>query len=401
MYFDGEQSWPAPGWRLGFGRIDGVFSGPDSYNHYYYIAPDGGVHDLRYNSSDSLYESYDSTFMDFNDSTGVLRMKDGTQITFALEGGTGGYVLPTQVKDRNGNYITINYSGTGQQISSIVDTVGRTVSFAYNTDGTLASISKSGFGGASRSWTFGYTSLTLSYSFASSLTVNAPTSVKVLSSITFPNSTTQTYSYNGYGQLTEVDVKSTSSTVRGKILVAWESAPGGGWTTSPTPASVGNNDGTTTHTWSLSFGSYTTTVTDPNSTATTTTFVNDSGNWDDGLPSQQQIGSTALKTTANTWGADSSSLNPRLTQVLYTLNDTGQESEIQTDYTTYSNPSELREYDYGSGAPGTLIRSTDYDYVTSSNYTNAHILNFALAAIVYNGTSSPGPTPASELSYEL
>jgi YD repeat-containing protein len=398
IYFDGEQSWPAPGWRLGFGRIDGVFSGPDSYNHYYYVAPDGGVHDLRYNGSDSLYESIDSTFMDFNDSTGVLRMKDGTQITFALQGGSGGYVLPTQVKDRNGNYITVNYSGTGQQISSIVDTVGRTVSFSYNTDGTLASISKSGFGGASRSWTFGYTSLTLSYSFASSLTVTAPTSVKVLSSITFPNSTTQTYSYNGYGQLTEVDVKSTSSTVRGKILAAWDSAPGGGWTTSPTPASIGNNDGTTTNTWSLSFGAYTTTVTDPNSTATTTTFVNDSGNWDDGLPSQQQIGSTALKTTANTWGDDSSSLNPRLTQVLITLNDTNQESEIQTDYTTYNNPSEIREYNYGSGGPGTLIRSTDYTYVNSSNYTSTHILNLRATAIVYNGSSSSG-TPASNVSY--
>lgn len=397
MYFDGEQSWPAPGWRLGFGRIDGVFSGADGYNHYYYIAPDENIHDLRYNSSDSLYESTDSSYLDFNDSTGVLRMKDGTQIAFALQGGTGGYVLPTQVKDRNGNYITVNYTGTGQQISSIVDTVGRTVSFSYNTDGTLASISKSGFGNASRTWTFSYTSLTLSYSFASSLTVTAPSSAKVLSSITFPNSTVQTFSYNGYGELTEVDLKSSSSALRGKVLVAWESAPGGGWTTSPTPASVGNNDGTTTNTWSLSFGSYTTTVTDPNSTATTTSFIN-SGSWNDGLPSQQQIGSTAIKTTTNSWGQDSSSLNPRLTQILTTLNDTSQESEIQTDYTTYGNPSELREYDYGSGSPGTLIRSTAYTYVTSSNYASRHILNLRASAIVYSGSSSSG-TPASNISY--
>jgi len=189
MYFNGEQGWPAPGWRLGFGRIDGVYTDSSGVKHYYYIAPDGGIHDLPYNSADSLYESTDSTYLDFNDSTGVLRMSDGTQTTFALQGGTGGYVLPTQVKDRNGNYITINYTGTGQQISSIVDTVGRTVSFSYNSDGTLASISKSGFGNASRTWSFSYASLTLSYSFASSLTVNAPTSVKVLSSITFPNST--------------------------------------------------------------------------------------------------------------------------------------------------------------------------------------------------------------------
>jgi RHS repeat-associated protein len=387
IYFDGEQGWPAPGWRLGFGRIDGVYSGPDSYNHYYYIAPDGGVHDLRYNSSSSLYESIDSTYMDFNDSTGVLRLREGTQITFALQGSSGSYVLPTKLKDRNGNYITINYSGTGQQISSIVDTIGRTTSFSYNGDGTLASISKSGFGNASRTWSFGYSSLTLSYSFASSLTVNAPSSVKVLSSITFPNSTSQTFSYNGYGQLTEADLKSSSSTVRGKFLVSWNSAPGGGWTDSPTPATIGNNDGSTTNSWSLSFGTYTTTVTDPVSVATTTTFIN-SGSWDDGLPSQTQIGSTAIKTTANIWGNDGNSINQRITRVTTTLNDTNQQSKVEGDYTSYGNSSEVREYDYGSGAPGSLLRKTDYTFVTDSNYTSRHVLNLIASAIIYNGSGT-------------
>ncbi len=385
MHFDGEQGWPAPGWRMGFGRMDGKYapSGSD-INEYFYIAPDGAIHDLHYNSSDGLYESTDSSYLDFNDSTGVLRLKDGTQITFARQGGTGGYVLATQVKDPNGNYITVNYSGTGQQISSIVDTVNRTVSFSYNSDGTLASISKSGFGNASRTWSFSYSSLTLSYSFAPSLTVNAPTSVKVLSSITFPNSTSQTFSYNGYGQLTEMDVKSSSSTVRGKILVSWQSAPSGGWTTSPTPATVANNDGSTTNIWSLSFGDHTTTVTDPNGTATTTTFINDSGIWDDGLPNQQQIGSTALRTSANTWGSDSSSLNPRITQVLTTLNDTSQQWKIQTDYTTYGNPSEIREYDFGL----TLVRKTVNTYVTDSNYTSRHILGLRASSIVYDGAGT-------------
>lgn len=35
IYFDGDKGWPAVGWRLGFGRIDGVYSGPDGFNHYY------------------------------------------------------------------------------------------------------------------------------------------------------------------------------------------------------------------------------------------------------------------------------------------------------------------------------------------------------------------------------
>jgi hypothetical protein len=311
IYLNGDQGWPAPGWRLGLGRIDGVYAGGDGYNHYYYTAPDGGIHDLRYNSTDSLYESTDSTYLDFNDSTGVFRQSDGTQITFALIGGTGGFVLPTQVKDRNGNYLTINYSGTGQSISSIVDAVGRTVSFSYNGDGTLATISKTGFGGAARTWTFGYSNITLSYSFASSLTVNGPangSSFKVLSSVTFPNNTKTVFSYNGYAQLTEADLESNNSTLRGKYLIGWQSAPGGGWTDSPTPSQVGTFDGTNTYNWTLAFNTYSTTVTDPTSVARTTTFLQ-TGGWDDGLPSQTQIGSTALKTFANVWGNDGNSIN--------------------------------------------------------------------------------------------
>ncbi len=387
MYFNGDSGWPAPGWRLGFGRVDGVYSGPDGYNHYYYLDPMGSVHDLRYSSGDGLYESTDSTYFDFNDSTGVLRDRNGTQTTFALVGGTGGYVLPTQIKDRNGNYLTINYSGTAQQISSVVDTLGRTTSFSYNGDGTLASISKSGFGGAARTWSLGYSTLTLSYSFASSLTVNGPSSgshVTVLSSITYPNGTKTTFSYNGYAQLTEADLLSSNGSLRAKYLVGWQSAPGGGWAASPTPSQVGNYDGTNTNYWTLSFGTYTTTVTDPTSIPRTTTFQ-ETGGWDDGLPNQTQIGSPVLLTTANTWGNDGNSINPRLTAVTTTLNDTNQQSQVQISYTSYGNPNQVQEYDYGSGAPGSLLRTTATAYLTSSSYASLHILSLPSTVIVYDG----------------
>ncbi|HTT23525.1 MAG TPA: RHS repeat-associated core domain-containing protein [Candidatus Sulfotelmatobacter sp.] len=387
IYLDGDKGWPAPGWRLGLGRIDGVYAGGDGYNHYYFIESDGSVHDLRYNGTDGLYESVDSTYVDFNDSTGVLRRNDGTQITFALIGGTGGYVLPIQVKDRNGNYLTINYSGTGQNISSIVDTVGRTVSFSYNGDGTLATISKTGFGGAARTWTFSYSNITLSYSFASSLTVNGPTSgssFKVLSSITFPNNTKTVFTYNGYAQLTEADLQSNNSTLRAKYLVGWQSAPGGGWTDSPTPSQVGTFDGTNTNYWTLAFNSYSTTATDPTSVPRTTTFLQ-TGGWDDGLPSQLQIGSPAVRTIANVWGNDGSQINQRITSVTTTLNDTGQQSQVQTDYTTYGNVQEVREYDFGLS---TLLRKTHTSYVTDSNYTTRHILSLSATVIVYDGSGT-------------
>lgn len=387
MYFNGDQGWPAIGWRLGFGRIDGVYTGTDGYKHYYLTSGNGSVHDLRYNSSDGLYESIDSTFMDFNDSTGILRFKDGTQVTYSLIGGSGGFVLPTQIKDRNGNFITINYSGTGQSISSIVDTVGRTISFSYNSDGTLASISDYGFGHNSRSWTFGYTNARLSYSFASSLTVNGPSNgsmVKVLSSITFPNNSQVAMSYNGYIQLTEADFLAPgNSDLRAKYLATWQTVPSGGWTDSPVPSQVGDFDGTNTNNWSLAFGTYTTTVTDPTGVPSTTIFLQ-TGGWDDGLPSQVQIGSPVLRTVATNWGNDGNSINQRPTSITTTLNDTGQQSQVQFAYTSYGNASEMREYDYGLS----LARRTDTTFVTSSNYTSRHILDLPSTAIVYDGSGT-------------
>ncbi|HXM98107.1 MAG TPA: RHS repeat-associated core domain-containing protein [Candidatus Dormibacteraeota bacterium] len=387
IYFDGDKGWPSAGWRLGFGRIDGVYAGTDGYNHYYLTLSDGSIHDLRYNGADSLYESIDSTYFDFNDSTGILRQRDGTQFTFALIGGTGGYVLPIQVKDRNGNYITINYSGTGQNISSIVDTVGRTISFTYNGDGTLATISKTGFGGAARTWNFGYSNVTLNYSFSSTLTINAPTNgsaVKMLSSITYPNGTQATFQYNGYAQLIEVDMLSNNSTLRGKYLVGWQTAPSGGWTDSPVPSQVGNFDGSTTNNWILAFNTYSTTVTDPASVPRTTTFLQ-TGGWDDGLPNQTQIGSPVLETFQNAWGNDGNSINQRITSVTTTLNDTSQQFQVQTDYTTYGNIQEVRDYDYGLT---TLLRKTHTTYITGANYTTRHILNLPSTVVVYDGTGT-------------
>jgi RHS repeat-associated protein len=401
IYFDGDVGWPAPGWRLGFGRIDGKYT-YSSVDHYFLVSGDGSVRDLKYNSTSGKYESQDSSYIDFDDSTGILRTKDGTQITYAANNGSGSFVMPTQIKDRNGNYITIAYNTTGQQISSITDTVGRVTSFSYNGNGTLNTVTKSGFGNSSRTWTFGYSDVTITYNFGS-LTVNGPTSgssVKMLTSITYPNNTKHEFSYSTYGQLTEVAWKSSNNTLRGKpLLVTWQSVPQGGWSDSPTPSKVSHNDGSTTTDWTLTFNSYSTTVTDPASVARITSF-RQTGAWDDGLPSQTQIGSTALRTSANTWGHDGNSINPRVTAVTTTLSDATPNliSKVEYDYTTYGNVSEVREYDYGSGAAGAQKRKTITTYETGTNYTSRRILSMPLTTIVYDGV--PTAKSRTEFAYD-
>jgi YD repeat-containing protein len=45
----------------------------------------------------------------------------------------------TQIKDRNGNYVTVNYDWLGH-ITTITDTLGRVVTFNYDTNANLTSI---------------------------------------------------------------------------------------------------------------------------------------------------------------------------------------------------------------------------------------------------------------------
>jgi YD repeat-containing protein len=74
----------------------------------------------------------------------------------------------------------------------------------------------------------------------------------------------------------------------------------------------------------------------------------------------------------------------------------GKVSKVETDYdttfnSTYTagNITEKREYDYGNGAAGPLLRRTDYTYTTAnSNYLNTNILSLVTQATVYNGSGT-------------
>jgi hypothetical protein len=110
MFFNPDKGNPAPGWRIGFGAIQGINSGGNvgPYTNgvtgkasFLYIAPDGTRHDLAYNSTSTLYESYDASYLDFNATTKVLRTTSGTRVTFgATATANGDYQwLATEIKD--------------------------------------------------------------------------------------------------------------------------------------------------------------------------------------------------------------------------------------------------------------------------------------------------------------
>jgi hypothetical protein len=79
--------------------------------------------------------------------------------------------------------------------------------------------------------------------------------------------------------------------------------------------------------------------------------------------------------------------------------DNGMVSKVETDYETFTyslgtatrmNPTEVREYAYGQGAAGPLLRRTTYSYLHNSNptYTNLNIVDKPTVITVYDGSNN-------------
>jgi YD repeat-containing protein len=83
-----------------------------------YISPAGCYDRLEYQSSPDTF---------------TLAGRYGTIRTFGLKGSV--YKL-TQIEDRNGNVLTLNYDGSNR-LSTIVDTLGRTITFTYTAQGRI------------------------------------------------------------------------------------------------------------------------------------------------------------------------------------------------------------------------------------------------------------------------
>jgi RHS repeat-associated protein len=83
-----------------------------------------------------------------------------------------------------------------------------------------------------------------------------------------------------------------------------------------------------------------------------------------------QGSSTLLRTVNTTWASN----NTPATAVTI-LEDNSTQSETETNYDSFGNLLSLKEHAYGTGAPGSILRTTTYTYLNSSPYVSANILN--------------------------
>lgn len=392
--FNADRDFPSQGFRLGFGYVEGPITNALGTQSYMLTEPDGSKRELRF-SSGTTYVSFDSSYVDWNSSTKVLRRKDGTQWSYQ-QVGTSTIFRPTQIKDTNGNFISISYRTesyfSNQAINTITDTLGRVITFNYETTkGRLTSITQGAKTWATFSWNTAYT---LKYNFTLTV-VDSPannSSQNVLTGCTYPNGTAYTFTYGDWGIVNQFAKVSATGQTRSYVSYNYPSAT---TALSDHPAFTTRTDfdGVNTGNWTYAVtqtGGQVSSlaITDPAGNATTT-YLNTSG-WQTGLVSSVavQTGSTTPRTVTNTWTQDdttqSYALNPRLLSTMTTLNDSAQTSGVNLAYGANGNVTQVQERDYGL----LLVRTTQTDYSTDTNYTSRHILDRPTQVRIYDGSSN-------------
>ncbi|MBL8189756.1 MAG: S8 family serine peptidase, partial [Acidobacteria bacterium] len=459
--FNTDKDVAGVGWRIGFGSIEGIpsgnsiipFSDPISgKNTFLFIRPDGGRHVLAQVDSSNIYTSYDSTWLEFDRANKILRTMNGTQISFIIptHGGNavGKRMLPSQIKDRNGNFITITNAeiSNGNSVSNnshdwgidyITDTMGRTIDFYYESN-LLRKVRQNRGGTYFDFVTLSYAPVTISTNF-NSLTTDPGnlngTQVWMPWWIEYPTGHTHRIFYTSYGQMYSIEkwVPTVAGQGNGRPVaftrydmqsVSGYSAPSGAlvgpggntaqtdcpkfslrqeWAEnwSPTSASSGwtalSSGGTTYYVAQYSYefnsGSNYSKVIDPIDRVFRTDVSTDGLTHTSKTYASQAAYSggsgTPLKTATITYEKDTGLTyisNLRVQNVQIT--DGSYTRRTNYTYTTVGGailPYDVKEY---LGDATTVYRYTRTNYNSSTTYINKHILGLPSEVLVYKGDNT-------------
>ncbi|MBA2347394.1 MAG: RHS repeat protein, partial [Solirubrobacterales bacterium] len=224
--YDIDRGAPAPGWSLGFGKI--VFMGAlggcmlvdaDGTRHGYggdTMTWTGGMEFIGH-TADGSFTDYGCHFNYGNSGYGWAKFANGTSVTYSTIGDTPDQVHPTKIIDPQGNYITITYRNPeNPQLETITDTMGRIVTFQYDSLNRLISITVPRsteedpiYGGSTTriAVKIHYKAWALSYDFASGITPVVRDGVPwVVDAIYYPGTQTGYWfddadSYSTYGMI--------------------------------------------------------------------------------------------------------------------------------------------------------------------------------------------------------
>jgi YD repeat-containing protein len=376
---------------------------PDGTKHQFALYEEGnGTQSACYGQTLSG-PALDGSGIVWNLQTNIATEKDGTQIN--LSTGT--------ITDANGNEASLSADMLGRNIITTTNGSGTTTWTYVDSNGN------------SHSYQVQLASYNIQTNFCSKVytcyeysgTMSLPTK------LTLPDNTTYQFSYenDSLGQLQEIVLPTGGSITYEDTSISTTQPDTGTHPTYVYKAAVSSrtlSTGTVNYPWTYSgitgANVAAVTVTDPLGNQQVHEFspvtVN---NVSSASPVETSVsyyqGTTSgklLRTVARAWAGEEylpvSSLativNLRTTSVTTTL-DNGQENQVQTDYETFTfdgqtftrmNPTEVREYDYGNGAPGPLLRRTDYTYLHTNNqtYVNLNIVDRITSTTTYNGSGT-------------
>lgn len=414
LAFDAIVGEPSPGFQLGFGRIVAyeVSPGPNSTCKYMLIDPDGTRHYLGSGS----YQQ-----------TGTYTTTDGTNITYvgnATNGGTLIYsngtnalvqvvnnrLVPTQVLDTNGNYLTITYkteSSDGHggiilwpplKIDYVTDTLGRQIQFNYDSSFRLTSITSPGFGGTVQNPVtdtlvkFDYQTVTVTTNFSGLTVERSGGSFSGLKHVYFPATNNgYLFTYSGYGMIYNVSLrKEMSLSFQGVIQDGNERAavnfnyPTSGSTlqtgvpafTQRTESAV--NAPTATYTYSSSINTLaqtkTFTTTRPDSSTVNLTRSTNASSIANGLLTKSEIKNSSGTTFAKTDVTYVSAAGAPFLQSLTNYDDANAPTKTDFDYDSYGNIANKREYGSQISGAWQARRRTHFTYGVSYRHNLATLV---------------------------
>lgn len=368
--------------------------------------------------------------------SGYLVLRDGTR--YRIVNG-----LVYWMRDRNGNLLSFTYGLNSQdtvtyrKVLTITDSLNRVVSFQYSANYDV--ISFKGSGGAPRTITVNRNLLStaLRADFAS-LGVKKPSELfpgitppvneqvynpSVTTSITLPDGRSYQFAYNQYAEVGRVVMPTGGA-------VEYDMAEGSGLEYDPSNAEafqilrrvskrriyVNQSDTTPAEsmTYTAESGNVRVDHLDPQNgnsllarekhyfhgDPVASLFVQQpyTPPYNEGREYQTEflsvlngVAGDALRKVVSQWEpgvpitTTGPSCNARVKETTTTLLDTNQVSKQTFGYydsVPFNNQNNVKEYDFGSGAPGTLLRETRTTYVTSSTYTDTGVSLLSLPSQV-------------------
>ena len=395
--FNADQGFPGPGFRLGFPIVQPRFQNSETgIWSYLMITPSGGRVELRQVGASNIYEAHDGSYAQLTDNGAsgvVVRTSDGTQLTFA----TGGaYDVCTEVKDPNGNFISIAY--TGILPATITDTVGRVITLNY-TSGLLTSITQN-WSGVTHNWaTFSYGSVFFNYNFPG-LQADAPANgsfVAVPTQVGLGDGSSYQFTYNTWGQVYQIThlapdghtLAYTSYNLPADATTAQSDCPR--FTEQREWAQDWNGGAEAVIQLGVDVDGGQVMITPDGTRYKELSFTS---GWQNGLPMQEEVwsGGVRQKWATFTWTQDNPAaaypINPRLVDT--TIGDlSGNQRRTSISYASFtmpsgsscSLPSDVTEY---AGDAVTPLRRRHTDYNLDAAYLNRNLIGLAGSSSVYD-----------------